>query len=205
MYEEIFPIVFGAAAAAAGLFALAVFLRRSGRKRAERLGPAFELGTSRGVGFFGTAIEGLYRGYHCRYSIQHASQYNPGGASLRLALTAPHQWMAEVADVSARLMVRLGVFKDLEVGDHELDGRLRFSAAEDGSLRSLFGTGAVRAAMHELVAGQNFSSLRIREDRADLKWAPRADRLDEDPEVLRARLEAATALFEACSYPPGLG
>ena len=96
---------------------LLFFVRHHGRKRAERLAPAFELGTSRRVGPLGTVVEGLYRGYHCRYTIQNASQYNPGGASLRLALTGPHRWTAELTDTGGRLMVKLGIFKDLEIGD----------------------------------------------------------------------------------------
>ena len=205
MIDDILPIILGAAAAGAGLVVLLFFVHHHGRKRAERLAPAFELGTSRRVGPLGTVVEGLYRGYSCRYTIQNASQYNPGGASLRLALTGPLRWTAELTDTGGRLMVKLGIFKDLQIGDHELDERLRFSATEDGSLRSLFGGESVRASMHSLVDSENFAKLDIREDRADAKWAPRNSRLDEDPEVLRARLETVTALLEACGYPPRIG
>lgn len=205
MIEEHLPIVLGVAGLAAGLFVLVLFLRHNGRGRLERLSPAFELGTSRAAGPFGTVVEGLYRGFSCRYTIQHASQYNPGGASLRFDLVGPHRWSAEVANPGAQLMLKLGVLKGFEVGDSELDGRLRFSASDDGSLRALFGGEAVRHAMLNLAASENFRWLRVRQDRAEAKWTPRATRLDEDSGVLRTRLQEVTVLLEACAYAPRVG
>jgi hypothetical protein len=204
MDPDILKIVIGAAVLTIGLSIMVVVLRSKGRRRLQRLGPAFELGTSKAEGFLGTAVGGLYRGYSCRLLIQHASQYDRGGAALRVAVFSPHRWSAEISNPSARLMVKVGLYKDLDIGDHALDERLRFSADDEGSLRSLFGIEAVRTAMHQLVASENFESIHAREERVDVKWSPRAANIDEDPDVLRVRLEIATALVAACSYPPQL-
>jgi len=204
MDPDILKIVIGAAVLAVGLGIMVVVLRAKGRQRLHRLGPAFELGTSRSEGFLGAAVAGLYRGYTCRLLIQHASQYDRGGATLRIAASAPHRWSAEISNPGARLMVKVGLFKDLDVGDHSLDQRLRFSAEDEGSLRSLFGVEVVRGAMHRLVGSENFESIHTREERIDVKWSPRAATLDEDPDILRARLELVTDLVASCSYPPRL-
>ena len=202
MDPDILKIVIGAATLIVGLGVMVVVLRTKGRRRLERLGPAFELGTSSAEGFLGTRVGGIYRGYSCSLLIQHASQYDRGGATLRLAASSPHRWSAEVSNPGARLMVRVGLFKDLDVGDHVLDQRLRFSAEDGGPLTSLFGMEAVRAAMHRLIGSENFESIHIREERIDVKWSPRVAALDEDPDVLRTRLELVTEFVTACSYSP---
>jgi len=204
MDPDILKIVIGAAVLTAGLGIMVVVLRYMGRRRLQRLGPAFELGTSKSEGFLGVAVGGVYRGYSCRLLIQHASQYDRGGATLRVAASSPHRWSAEISKPGALLLVKVGLFKDLDVGDQMLDERLRFSADDEGSLLSLFGVEAVRAAMHELVASENFESIHAREDRVDVKWSPRVVKIDEDPDVLRVRLELATAVVAACSYTPRL-
>jgi len=186
-----------------GGFALALLiLRNKGRRRAERLGAAFELGTPRPAGVLGSALDGLYRGYSCRYLIQYASQYDRGGASLRFAVSSPHQWKAEVSKTATRMLARFGLLKDFDIGDRELDDHLRFAADEEGSLRALFGTEAVLNAMHIIAASENFESVHVRPERVDVRWSPRMPRLDEDPEALRARLELVTALVVACGYAP---
>jgi hypothetical protein len=186
-----------------GGLALALYiLVRKGRQRAEKLGVAFELGTSRPAGVLGSAVDGLYRGYSCRYQIQYASQYDRGGSSLRLMVSSPGQWTAEVTKPGTRLLTRFGLLEDFEIGDRELDEHLRFAAADEGTLRSLFGTEAVRDAMHILAASDNFESIRVRSERIDVRWSPRMPKLDEDPEALRARLDFVTALVQACGYPP---
>jgi len=204
MDPDVLKIVIGAAVLTIGLSIMVVVLRSKGRHRLERLGPAFELGTSCAVGFLGSAVGGLYRGYSCRLLIQHASQYDRGGATLRLAVFSPHRWSAEIPNPGARLMVKVGLFKNLEIGDHALDEHLRFSADDEGSLLSLFGIEGVRAAMHRLVASENFESVHAHNERVDVKWSPRVANIDEDPDVLRVRLELATAFVAACSYPPQL-
>jgi len=180
----------------------AVLLRRSGQKRFERLAPAFDFGTSRKVGFFGTKIEGLYGGYPCRYTIQPASQHNPGGAVLRFSVSAADRWSAEVATAGSRFMVKMGILKDLEIGDPEFDHKLRFSADDEGALRSLFAVDAVRGAFRVLQATENFAGLGLQPNRLDARWSPRAARLDEDAEILRQRLEATAGLVTASGYPP---
>jgi hypothetical protein len=202
MDPELARLVLVVVLLAAGLALILIILRSGGRRRAERLAPAFELGTGRVSGFLGSAIDGLYRGYSCRYQIQQASQYDRGGANLRLALSAPHQWTAEVSKPQTRMLARFGLLKDFEVGDVELDEHLRFAADDEGTLRALFGAETVRNAMRPLTESDNFESLRAREDRVDVRWSPRAPKLDEDPEALRVRLELVTALVLACGYPP---
>jgi len=204
MDSEILKIVIGAATLGVGLGVMVVVLRSRGRRRLERLGPAFELGTSRVEGFLGTRVGGIYRGYSCSLLIQHASQYDRGGAALRVAASSPHRWSAQIPNPSARLMVKVGLVKDLDVGDHFLDERLRFSAEDEGSLSSLFGIEAVRATMHQLIGSENFESIQTSEDTVEVKWSPRVASLDEDPGVLRARLELVTGFVTACSYSPRL-
>jgi hypothetical protein len=184
---------------------LIVYFRRSSRQRSEKLAPAFELGTTRMVGPFGTAMAGLYHGYNCRYTIEHASQYSPGGATLRLDASSPLQWAASKEDAGARLMIRMGILKDVQIGDQYLDQRLRFSGGDTPSLMGVFGQTGTRSAMRALVDTDNFSSVTVRNDRVLVKWTPRRVELDENPDVLRARLDAARGLLEACGYPPRLG
>ena len=186
-----------------GGLAFAVYLLlRTGWRRAERLRVAFELGTSKPAGVLGSAVDGLYRGYSCRYQVQYPSQYDRGGASLRLMVSSPHQWSTEVAKPGTRLLTRFGLLKDFEIGDRELDEHFRFAADDEGSLRSIFATEAARDAMHVLVASENFESVRVRPERVDVRWSPRMPKLDEEPEALRARLEFVVPLVQACGYPP---
>ena len=202
MAQEYLPLALVVALLASGL-ALAVYLLvRTGRRRAEKLGVAFELGSSKPAGLLGSAADGLYRGYACRYQIQYPSQYDRGGATLRLMVSSPHQWTTEVAKPGTRLLTRFGLLKDLEIGDRELDEHFRFAADDESALRSLFATETVRDAMHVLAASENFESVRVRPQRVDIRWSPRMPKLDEEPEALRARLEFATALVTACGYPP---
>jgi len=187
---------------AGGLTVVLFTLVGRGRQRAEKLGVAFELGTSKPAGVLGSAVDGLYRGYSCRYQIQYPSQYDRGGANLRFTVTTPHQWSAEVAKPGTRILAKFGLLRDFEIGDRELDEHFRFSADEEGNLRSVFGTEPVRDAMNVLTASENFESIRVRQARVDVRWSPRMPQLDEEPETLRARLEFVATLVLACGYPP---
>jgi len=204
MDPDLLKMVTVAVALILGLGVMATVLRFKGRRRLERLGRAFELGTSRSEGFFKTRVGGIYRGYSCSLMIQHASQYDRGGAALRVGASSPHCWSAEISNPGARLMVKVGLFKDLDVGDSFLDERLRFSAEDEASLTSIFGTETVRVAMQRLVGSENFESIHTHEDRVDVKWSPRDAALDEDPDVLRTRLDLVTDFVAACSYSPRL-
>ncbi len=185
-----------------GVTVAVVVMRRVGRRRFDLLAPAFDFGTCRMVGPFGLAVEGLYRGFSCRYTIQPASQNNPGGASLRLAVTGAGRWSAEVAGTGSRLLVTMGFLKDLEIGDPDLDLRLRFTAEDESGLRSLFGADHVRKAFRGVVETENIAGVRCRADRLETRWSPRDRRLDEDGEVVRNRLEAVAGLAAACGYVP---
>jgi hypothetical protein len=202
MDPQITKLVLVTALLTGGLALTLYILVSKGRQRTERLRDAFELGTARSAGFLGGAIDGLYRGYSCRYQVQYASQYDRGGASLRVSAVSPHRWTAELAKPGSRLLARFGLLRDFEIGDRELDEHLRFTSDEEASLRSLFGTEAVRDALHVLAGSENFKSVRARNEKVDVRWSPRMPRLDEDPEELRARLEYVTALVQACGYSP---
>jgi hypothetical protein len=202
MDSEILPLALVVAFLVTGLAVVLAILGNKSRQRADRLAPAFELGTARPTGFLGSAVSGLYRGYTCRYQIQYASQYDRGGATVRLGISSPNQWSAEVNKTGTRLLSKIGLLQDLEIGDRELDEHLRFGASEEGELRSIFGSEKVLNAMHVLAASDNFESVHVHADRIDVKWSPRMPKLDEDPEILRVRLEYATALAEGCGYPP---
>jgi hypothetical protein len=180
-------------------------IRRSGRRRLDNLAPAFELGTTRLVGPFGNMIEGLYQGYTCRYTLEQRSQYSPGGATLRVSAASPHQWSASVADMGSRLMVSIGILKDFDIGDPELDQRIRFSGTDEASILTVFSTTATRSAIRALSESENFASVTVRADRVDVKWAPRKPELDDYPDPLRTRLQAVIDLLTACGYPPQMG
>lgn len=201
------PMVVIALTVGATLLVIVVvlLLRRGGRRRLETLAPAFELGTTRVSGPFGYSIEGLYRGYPCRYSIEQRSQYSPGGATLRVHAISHQQWSAGIKDVGSQLMVRVGILKDYQIGDSELDEQLRFSSTDQAVVMTVFAAEATRGAIRTLSRSENFSSVTVRPDRADIKWNPRNQDLDENPDVVRSRLAAATALLAACGYPPQIG
>jgi hypothetical protein len=197
--------LFAAIAVAVVLIGVAiavVMIRRVGRKRFIRLAPAFDFGTCRMVGPFGTVVAGLYRGFTCRYTIHPASQHSPGGASLRIGVNGAGKWSADVAGAGSRLLVTVGLLQDLEIGDPDLDQRMRFTADDESGLRSLFGTDHVRTAFRGVLATEKFSGIRCRSDRLEARWSPRDRRLDEDGETLRSRLEAAAGLAAACGYMP---
>ena len=202
MDAEITKLALVVAALAGGLALVLYFMMKKHRQRAEQLGPAFELGTARPASFLGAAVDGLYQGYACRYQIQYASQYDQGGASLRVTVSSSHEWTAEVQKTGTELLAKFGLLKDLEIGDRDLDEHFRFAASDEDALRSLFGTESVRNAMHVLTASENFESVRVRAGKVLVRWSPRMKSLDENPEQLRVRLEHTMALCGACGYPP---
>lgn len=202
MDVEILKLAVVVAILAGGLALVLLVLARKNRHRAEQLGVAFELGTARPGSFLGSAVDGLYQGYSCRYQIHYASQYDRGGASLRLAVTSTDEWTIEVQKPGTEFLAKLGLLKDFEIGDRELDEHLRFAAADEGILRSLFGTESIRNAMHVLAATENFESIRTRSGKVFVRWSPRMKNLDEEPEALRRRLDSVAALVVALGYPP---
>jgi len=201
------PIIAGLIAAAVIVIAIVakVMTRRAGRRRLEKLAPAFELGTTRLAGMFGNSVEGLFLGYTCRYTIETPSQYNPGGATLRLSATNTLQWSASVEDFGSRLMARFGIVKDVQIGDGELDGLLRFSSSDEIALVGLFGQERTRTAIRRLATGEAFNSITIRADRVEVKWTPRLPQLDEEPEAVRARVEQVVDLLTNVGSSPTMG
>lgn len=199
----IFVLAGIALAAVIGLVLVAV--RRAGRRRLERFGPAFELGTARLPSALSSSIEGLHQGYTCRYTIEQRSQYSPGGATLRIAASSPLRWTASKQDIGSRLMTQIGLLKNVAIGDEELDERLRFSGADATSLVSLFGQERTRSALRTLSSTENFASVSVRDRRIDVKWAPRKPDLDDAPDALQHRLGVAVDLLAACGFPPAMG
>ena len=202
--ESTFFLVIGFAIAAV-IALVVVAVRRAGQRRLESLGPAFELGTARVPGALSTSVEGVYQGFTCRYTIEQRSQYSPGGATLRIGSASTQQWTASKQDLGSRLMTQIGLLKDVAIGDQELDSRLRFSGADATSLLSLFGQERTRAALRTLSNTENFASVAVRNQRVDVKWAPRKPELDDDPGALRLRLAASVDLLAACGLPPSMG
>ena len=207
MFDLSQSTIFALAALAAGaLVALVVAVARAQARRLfDKLAPAFELGTARRVGLVPAAVEGLYQGYTFRYTVEARSQYSSGGASLRARVSSPLQWSASLKDAGSRLLVSVGILKDLDIGDDELDQRLRFGASDPSALPALLGQTRTRESLRALTASPGFASIQIRSDRVDLKWAPRQPELDEDPDALRGRLAATVGLLSACGYPPQMG
>ena len=204
-FDESTVFVFIGVAAAAAV-ALVVFAsRRAGQRRLEQLGPAFELGTAKLPSALSSSVEGIYLGYTCRYTVEQRSQYSPGGATLRIGAASPLHWSASKADVGSRLMTNLGILKDVEIGDAELDERLRFSGSDQTSLLTVFGQTRTREALRELALSENFASIAVRDQRSEIKWAPRLPELDDDPDAVRQRLAQAIDVLAACGYPPTMG
>jgi len=189
------------AVVAIGLF----LMRRHAQRLHDRLAPAFEPGTTRRASTVPPAVEGLFHGYVCRYGIEQRSQYSAGGANLRIRVASSLNWSASRNDAGSRLLASIGILKDLAIGDEELDRRLRLSAGDAPMLLSLLGQERTRAALRALADTEGFASIRVRAQRADLKWTPRRPELDEDPSVLRRRLSAAVDLLAACGCPPLMG
>ena len=203
-HDDLFAI-FAIAAVLTSVGVAVAVLRKSGQKRFETLAPAFDFGSSSKVGLFATTVEGIWRGYTCRYTIEPASQYSPGGARLSLAVSAAGRWSAERATAGSRFMVQVGVLQDHEIGDPDLDRQLRVTAEEPGSVESVFGIEGVRTAIRNLLESENFTAVRLGKRGLEVRWSPRDRKLDEDVATLRRRLEAAVDLASMCGYPPRLG
>ena len=121
---------------------------------------------------------------------------------MRFSVDVGDRWSAEMATTGSRFMVKMGILGDLEIGDPDLDSRMRFSADDEDALRSLFALDAVRDAFRAVQATENFAAVRLQPHRLEVRWSPRTARLDEDAEILRHRLEAAANLVKGSGYPP---
>jgi hypothetical protein len=191
---------------AAGILAIVaiglVLMRRHSQRLHDRLAPAFELGTTRRASSLPPTVEGLFQGYSCRYRIEQRSQYSAGGANLKIRVASPLKWSAARKGLGSALLASVGILRDLAIGDAELDSQLRLSAGDAPMLMSLLGQQRTRAALRALTATEGFASIRVRAERAELKWSPRRPELDEDPTVLRHRLGVAVDLLAVCGCAP---
>ncbi len=176
------------------------------RKRYRVLETAFEPGSAVVRMLW---IEGRWSGFSFRYGIQERSQNSPGGARLTALVMAPGKWRAvkvrggaQLAELAAAGLVRLGVLKDVEVGDPVLDRELRIAGADVQNLAIALKTGSVRKSLYALVAMTNFHSIDVRTDRVAVQFRPRAKGLDENVDVLRERMTALATLLSALGYSP---
>jgi len=198
-------ILLAVAAAALVLIGVLVLIDRSARRRMEKLLPAFEAGTAATKGFVQPSVTGLVSGYAFHYRIEPASQYSPGGAVSTAAVASTSRWSVRVADLGSTALVKLGILADHSIGDDELDKKLRFGAPEGGILLAAFGTSAARNALRVLADGGGFHGVALKPDRCTAQWRPRSKGIDEDPTVVRDRLEAVAHLLAATGCPPRLG
>ena len=193
-----------AAAVTAVTIAIVAFAVRAQRRKLARLEPLFDPGSAR-VARMGGWIAGLARGYSCRYAIQHRSQYNPGGAILRLGVVAPVQWTARKEGLLSRGMVRLGLARDLKSDDPGLDERLRFTAHSSSDLMGALGTSAARSALERVSASDRFQHVKVAFGRCEVRWSPSDRHADVSVEVVSDRLDATLELVTALGYPPRMG
>jgi len=201
--HEMVTILVAVAVTAATLLILVLAVRSQRRKMAA-LEPLFEPGSAR-LSRLGGRITGGLGGYACRYAVQQRSQYNPGGAVLRIGVNAPVAWAARPQGLLSRGMVRLGLAQDLEIGDPDLDERLRFTARSTSDLAGALGTNSARAALARVSESARFQYVKVGSDRCELRWSPADRRADTSSEVVQERLESALELVRALGYPPRMG
>jgi hypothetical protein len=198
-------VIVAIAAVALLVVGLLTLIHHVARRRLERLLPAFDAGTAAIAGAVQPSATGLVGGYACRYRLEPASQYSPGGAVASVLVAANVRWSVQIADLGSRALVKLGILADHPIGDDDLDRRLRFAGADTSALLAAFGTTAARTALAALADGENFHAVSVKPDRCVAQWRPRSKSLDEDPQMARRRLEAVTRLLAATGCPPRLG
>lgn len=177
--------------------------RKVSQRRLDLLAPAFELGTAKLAGSFSGTIVGIYRGYTCQYRIEPASQYSPGGAILRVIAISQIKWSAYVAHAASRMLQSIGLLQDVEIGDESLDDHLRITASDPGFLISSLRSDSPRQALRSIANLENFNNLEASPKHVQIQWRPRKKTLDEDPDIVRQRLEATVSLLVALGTPPG--
>ena len=173
------------------------------KRRLQPLEPIFEPGTFRLAGFVPVWAEGRIEGYHCRYRIVDRSKNSPGGARLEIGVVAPFPWEAARTNAVSRTLSSLGMMRDFEIGDSQLDEELRFAAAYPDVLGALFRIDTAREALRRLVAGDAFAGIAARHGELRVRWQPRRRGVDEDPEAVRRRISETIGVATALSYPPG--
>ncbi len=206
--DELLGMLMAAGGLAVGVAVLLVARRRLA-SRLRALEGAFEPASAQVSGLIPTAITGRWQGYAFRYTLQMRSNNSPGGATATSPVRAPFDWRAVVVGHGPRTvnlamlgLQQLGLLKDVEVGDPDLDRRLRFSAKDPQELTVAFGTTGVRRAMSRLLELKNFRSVAITKGKLTAAWTPRDPALDEDVATVRARLSALVNLASALGCSP---
>ena len=172
------------------------------RRRLQPLEPIFEPGTFRLAGFAPVWAEGRVEGYPCRYRVVDRGKNSPGGARLELGVVAPFPWHASPANVLTRALANVGVMRDLEIGDPQLDERLRFTAAEPERLAGQFRVDTAREALRRLAGGEAFAGIGTSDGALSVRWQPRRRGIDENPEAVRRRISETIGVATALSYAP---
>jgi hypothetical protein len=195
------PFVF--AAVAAGI--VLVVARVSQDRRLRGLASCFEVGTFAISGTVARWARGRVEGFECRYRIVARDRNDPGGARLRVAALARLAWQATRSNAVSRVMVRVGLMKDVEIGDPGLDETLRFSATDGGGLKGALADARAREALRRLAATDNFYSATCDGDGLTVRWRPRARAVDENPDVVTRRIAASLLLLSALGCAPAVG
>jgi hypothetical protein len=119
---------------AVAIFAVAigfmVFNNRRDRKRLRDLAEALDERSGEVRGFMTVRLEGHYQGRAVTLRHKPASRYTPEEFRVRLAAPSSLEFRIGRQGMGTRLANKLGLKKDLEIGDPEVDERFALSSRE---------------------------------------------------------------------------
>ena len=206
---DLVPVVAPAVGLLVGLF-VALAGRRGAIRRLLKVEAAFEPASSHFSGFPVPSLWGRSSGYLWKYRLRAKTNNSPGGAVLETRVSTHMDWKAveighgpQLINMGGLLAVQLGFLQDIEIGDADLDRRLRFSASNAVHLKSAFDSESVRRAMLALAESPNFRAVSVHKGRCSVRWAPRNPELDEDVDSVRTRLRGVVDLLTALGHSPG--
>lgn len=195
------------------LVATLVFLiqgTRGSARTLRKVEPAFDPGSTRLTGVLVRWLEGRSRGFGFSYRLQPATANSPGAAVLMAQVVAPFDWKAvevgqgsQLVHVGTLTLVQLGFLRDAEIGDPDLDRRLRFAATSKMDLAVAFGGESPRAALRRLADTANFRSIAVHRGRCKVQWSPRKAELDDSPDTVRERMARTADLLTSVGISPG--
>lgn len=207
---ETLPLLGLAAVLAATVVALIVSLRGPVRGL-RKVEPAFDPGSTRMSGVLIRWLEGRSHGFAFRYRLQSASSNSPGAALLETRVLAPFDWKAvevghgsQLVNLGTLALVQLGLLRDAEIGEPDLDRRMRFAATSEMDLAVAFGGETPRAALRRLADTANFRGIAVHRGRCRIQWSPRDASLDDSPGTVRERMALASNLLTSLGISPGL-
>lgn len=172
--------------------------------------PAFDPGSTRISGVLVRWLEGRSRGFGFRYRLQPSTNNSPGAALLAAHVVAAFDWKAvevghgpQLLNLGTFALVQLGLLHDAEIGDPDLDRRLRFAATSEMELVVAFGGDSPRAALRQLADAVNFHSIVVHRGSCRVQWSPRDASLDDSPDVVRERMARVAELLTSLGVSPG--